>query len=652
MKEKQENTSVGAMLKKQHKERKKKERFIKSRMWFSTFMSIITNDRGSIPPNIGNNILISNNLYVTKNSLSSVITVAEFSNETKLAWTSDMLQVVKDKQPSITIDFTFKNRRAYYNLRDSGLQSRIQTWEATLKNPFASARNVERSARLLHAVDVISEGVKTYHTIVYITVRAKTGTELGAAVDACCAYLDSMHAIYKVIKSDMEKHLEYMSMMSDKSSKKMNNVAYTLQTSETLAESLPMSQGMNDVSGALFGLNRRNFEPYYIDLMSSSNAKNFYVDAKSGYGKTFLVLTWLLDMFALSFGMLIMDIKGNEFTAFTKAVGGTILSMRFDSPLYVNVFVWDKKEVTGNNYNSYTNKMLNLAKQMLMIMCNFQDTDTRDTAETFIESFLLSMYTSLGAIPENPNTWTKTEHLDPFIVYETLERYASFEIRQKYGKVVQKVLDRLRIYMSKTGSCSHMLRQPVNYNDILDSQVLTFDFGILSSSQHVDDVSFELKFFFMRLINDEFGAHRKEKGLWTVEVLEESEIVSDAVMQMYTQAMTLGRAQNKVNIMLGNSVAAIANNPVAAPILDNINVFVFGVLTKPSRDYVTNTFDLSDDDLDDLEKIANSKEFEHTFLLVNRMQKNATTALLEAYVPENVVNSKVFKVVDTKDGDK
>ena len=107
---KKEDTSVGARLRSQHKERKKKERFIRSRMWFSTFMSIITNDRGTIPPNIGNNILITNNMYVTKNSLSAVITIAEFSNVTNLAWTSYLLQTVKDKQPNVTIDYTFKNR--------------------------------------------------------------------------------------------------------------------------------------------------------------------------------------------------------------------------------------------------------------------------------------------------------------------------------------------------------------------------------------------------------------------------------------------------------------------------------------------------------------------------------------------------------------
>ena len=649
---KKEDTSVGAKLRSQHKERKKKERFIRCRMWFSTFMSIISNDRGTIPPNIGNNILITNNMYVTKNSLSAVITIAEFSNVTNLAWTSDLLQTVKDKQPNVTIDYTFKNKRAYYNMRDNGLQARISTWEATLKNPFADAKHAERSARLLHAVDVIGEGVKTYHSYIYITVRAKTGTELSAAIDACCNYLDSMHAIYKVIKSDLENHLEYMSIISDKSSKAMKNVAYTLQTAETLAESLPITQGMNDVEGNFLGLNKRNFAPYYIDFMKSSNAKNMYIDATSGFGKTFMVITWLIDWFACNIGMLIMDIKGNEFTAFTRAVGGIVLSMRFDSPIYVNVFVWRKSSVKNNGYNAYTNKMLNLAKQMLMIMCNFQDVDTRDTAETFIESFLLSMYVSIGTTPENPNTWKSTEQLNPFVVYEYLERYTSFEIRQKYGKVAQKVLDRLRIFMTKTGSCSHMLRQPVVYEDILDTKVLTFDFGILSSSQHVDPVAFELKFFFMRLINDEFGAYRKEKGPWTAEILEESEIVSDNVMQMYTQAMTLGRAQNKINVMLGNSIAAIANNPVAAPILGNINIFVFGVLNKPSRNYVADTFDLSDDDLDDLEKIAKGNEYQHTFLLVNKMQKNATTALLQAYVPPDVVNSKVFKVVDTTDDNK
>ena len=61
-----------ALLKKNAKEvkkKQKKDRFQVLRMWISTFISAVFNDRGTIPPNIGDNILVTNNVYITQYSL-------------------------------------------------------------------------------------------------------------------------------------------------------------------------------------------------------------------------------------------------------------------------------------------------------------------------------------------------------------------------------------------------------------------------------------------------------------------------------------------------------------------------------------------------------------------------------------------------------
>lgn len=126
--------STADVLKKQAKEHRKKEKFIKLRMWISVIASSIFNDRGSIPPNIGNNIMITNNVYITKNSINGLILVCEFSNTTPMCWTSDLLNRVKDRVPDVQIDFTFKCKRVFYDLHDSGLQGRIRQWTSCICN--------------------------------------------------------------------------------------------------------------------------------------------------------------------------------------------------------------------------------------------------------------------------------------------------------------------------------------------------------------------------------------------------------------------------------------------------------------------------------------------------------------------------------------
>ena len=50
-----------------------------------------------------------------------------------------------------------------------------------------------------------------------------------------------------------------------------------------------------------------------------------------------------------------------------------------------------------------------------------------------------------------------------------------------------------------------------------------------------------------------------------------------------------------------------------------------------------------------LRLIAEDTRYIHNFLLVNKMQAEATTAIVKTYVPKNVSQGKLFKVVDVEE---
>lgn len=640
--------SVGNRLKKINKEKKKNKRFLKTRMWMSTIISALYNDRGVIPPNIGNNIFIGNNMYITKNDLSACILIKEYSDDTPVAFVSDLMREVKSKVQGVTIDFTFKNRRCWFDTSASGLKSRISTWEKTLDNPYAPASIARRSARLLYTVDVVRSGEKVYRTRTYITVRAKTGTVLNMGIHEVCSYLDSYAISYRVLKSGMKMHLEYMLMISDRAPRKMKDVPYAIMSNETLAEITPAIQGMNDENGTDLGLERLSNSPYNVNFRLSANAKNIFVGAQSGFGKTMLVEYWLFGMYADMYNMCIMDIKGTEFTQFTKAANGRILSQRPDSTYYVNTFRWVKEEVKDNAYRAYADRLLGLSKKMMMLICDL-DGKRVSRGEALIEEFLHATYESIGVLADNPNTWTRTDNLDPYIIYDYFDRYLSNSVIEKYQDVAVEMRDRLRIFMCRDGSCAYMFRNPYSYKELLDTQVLTFDFGLLENSGDQDPVMFKIRVLFMEILNDEFVAYKKSLGQWTVKVMEEAQIVKDYVMDIYVKEMTMGRARNQINIMLGNSISLLASNPKAKAAIENINILVLGVLNSSSRKYVEEEFSLSKIDCKRLEAIVEDPDYDNTFLLINRMQKNSTTGLIKAFVPDRVRTGRLFKVVDTED---
>ena len=211
------------------------------------------------------------------------------------------------------------------------------------------------------------------------------------------------------------------------------------------------------------------------------------------------------------------------------------------------------------------------------------------------------------------------------------------------------MIERLRIYMSPTGSRAHMFKNAYSYLDILDTRVLTFDFGVMESSSNNDPVVFHLHVMDMICINDEFVSHKKRKGEWTVKLLEESQIVDDWLTRVYTREITLRRSQNQVTALLGNSVAALAANPLSRPIVENLNILCLGSLNKSSREYLEKEFGLKNAEAERLYQIQTDPDMQRKFLLINRMQQDSTTAILEANVPKEVSNSNLFKIVDTEE---
>ena len=628
------------------KAKRKRERFVTTRMWISTLISKFFTDRGTIPDNIGNNVLITNNLYITKNHITAIIHVIEMSEVTPVSWTSDLIKYVKDQTTGVIVDITFKGQRYRPDLSPSAMNSREKTWHQTLDNPFMPEVYVRRAARCLYTLDVARSGVRMDKQRVYIKIGAKDGAQLKRAINSASAYLSSIGAKYKRIQSNIEEHLQYITLMCDKRPQHLKDVAPVIFSTQTFAESMPVIQGANDEKGVLMGYDTISHYPYFVDFTSTAAAKNIMIEALSGWGKSMIASCWLYPFFAIGFNLAIMDIKGDEFTAITEALHGVRLSMRPTSTTYINTFRWNVNEVFNGDIVTYANERFRMSKDRMLCICDLPEKEA-SVAESLLEEFLQYVYRKVGASPDNPNTWYRTKNLNPYIIFELFERYISNELKIKYKDVWSKMLERLRIYMSKHGSKSHVYRDAYDYLQVLDSRCLTFDFGILESSSTNDPVLFHLHVMDMVTINDEYVSYKKKKGQWTVKLLEESQVVDNWLTEVYKREMTLRRAQNQVTVLLGNSIAALANNPISRPIIDNINILCLGSLNLSSRKYLSEEFGLKPAELDALEDIQVNPDRQHQFLLVNRMEPNATTAILEASVPDDVTNSALFKVVDT-----
>ncbi len=622
----------------------KPEHFLWVKMWVSYLISLTMKDRGKIPDNIGDRILITNNMYITKLYMSTIIHIWELGPNTPITLIGILNSALRDRGNRAILDVTCKNSLYEYDPKNSGLQSRIRMWENNLDSDIVSKKMKERSARCLYTVEVAQSGKILKNTRMYLTVRAKDIRTLNNAEKIIYDMLGQMGCAYLPAHGNMRQMLEYVSLFGGKN-EDLKGTVPVMTSNVVLSQIVPNCGSYNDISGYYVGQNVLNGSPYYIDFSTITVARNMYAVAPSGVGKTVLALNMAQSAYENGSACVFMDIKGNEYTNFINATNGYVVSLRPNSIEYINSFVMHKEDTTQENAESYFKSRLNFSKQQMIILSGVKDRQTLLELEELLDEFLDTLYISVGSIPTNMNSWAATEQLDPYEVFDRFERYLTPQKMSQYN-LHKTVIGTLRMYMSSTGSKSYVFKREFDYARILASDTLSFDFGILgdTSTSDIDIDLFRLKFLYMSKLNGDFTTRKYAEGRRTFKVLEESQVVTEEVMRMYVQEYTLRRSQNQDTLLLGNSVQALQNNVAAKPIIENTRGLFIGELTTDARDVVIEQFGLQH--LEDHIKVpGSSNRYKNCFVFINNMQNRNLYPIIQVQIePDENGKPKHYKI--------
>ena len=601
--------------------------FIRERMWLSYLLSSFTKDIGKIPENIGNDIRVTNNTYITKNFISSIIHVEELGFNTPTVVLEQIAQRLRDKDSSAICDFTIKNQPFYVDLNSSGLKSRIYSWESQLTSPYIHKSSKQRAAGCLYTVEKARAGDTLYKSRLYITLRAKRGTELTVAEKIVCSYLGSIGAKFTVVSGDIQRYLSYISIVSDTRDTELKDLPAVVTDATVLSQIMPNLDGYTNNNALYLGINKTNNSLYRLNLKDITLSRNMYIIAPSGVGKTVLALNFACSAFEQGFAVCAMDIKGNEFTYFTRVTGGKVVSLGPRASEYINSFRMHANEVGPEGEEIYFKERLAFSKQQLLILTGISDEDKLLKLSDLFEEFLSTVYVQLGVVASNKNTWVYSQSLNPFVIFDKLTDYMSSTVVNKYGRVADEAYSALRQYISRNGSMSYLFKQEFSYKELLDAPTLTFAFGLLDGT--VDNVPlFKLKFLYMRKLNADYAKHKAARGQKLLKILEESLVVDDDVMQSYVEEITLRRAQGQSTLLLGNSVTVLKSRVAAAPIIENMKGIFIGNLLPDAKETAIKAFDLQPYH-EIIDMIGSEEEYQNTFVFVNRMQSNSLTPILK-----------------------
>lgn len=637
-------SSVKRKAESYNKDKPKQERFLWIKVWVSYLISLTMKDRGKIPDNIGDRILITNNMYITKLYMSTIIHIHELGPYTPVTLLTILNGALRDRGNRAILDLSIKNTNYDYDPKNSGLQSRIRMWENNLTSDITTKRMRERSARCLYTVRVVESGKQLKLSRMFLTVRAKDIATLNNAEKIIFDIIGSMGSTYMPAHGNIKDNLEYIALFGGVNHDLKGTVP-VMTSNVVLSQIAPNCGSYNDMKGYYLGQNVLNGSPYYLDTSTITVARNMYAIAPSGVGKTVLAINMAQSAYENGSACVFMDIKGNEYTNFIHATNGYTVSLRPQSTEYINSFVMHKDDTTQDKAEAYFKSRVAFSKQQMIILSGVRDRETLLELEELLDEFLDTLYITVGAIPTNMNSWSKTADLNPYVVFERFERYCTPQKMAQYN-IHKSTIGMLRMYMSITGSKSYVFKREFDYAKILASDTVSFDFGLLgdTSSSDVDQDLFRLKFLYMSKLNGDFTTRKYAEGRRTLKILEESQVVSDEVMSMYVEEYTLRRSQNQDTLLLGNSVQALQNKELAAPLIENTRGLFVGELTMDARDIVIEQFGL--EHLREHIKVpGSSNRYRNCFVFINNMQHKNLYPIIQVQIePDESGKPKKYKV--------
>ena len=604
-------------------------------MWITYIASSFIKDQRKIPDNIGNKILITNNMYVTSNYMNIILHILDLGDKAPITYVGEILKELRNRGNTCVVDFHFKNSNWIYDPEDSGLKSRIRIWEKIVEDPTSVGKRRAKAERCLYTVNQAKSGKQLKETRLYITLRSKDIDELVDAehiIDKCFGKFDGSYSSnYAKVKED----LQFITILGD-THDDIKRVPAIMTSNSVMSQMVPNCGSFNDWKGYYLGQNIENGTPYYIDFSEISVARNLYIVAPSGHGKTVIAGNLMQSAFENGAAVCTMDIKGNEYVNFIRATGGYIVSLRPTSYEYINSFAMHKEDATAQNAEIYFNSRLNFSKQQMIILSGLTDKLQITSLETLLDEFLDNVYVFYGAEKRNRNSWDKTLELNPYVVYDMLKDFLTPSKMAQYN-LPRTILTTLGMYMSRNGSKSYVFTTEFDFDSIIKAPTLSFDFGILTqtSQSDVDVDLFRLKFLYMSKLNSDFTTAKFNRGIRTLKILEESQIVTSDILHMYAQEYTLSRARKQDTVLLGNSVQALIDNPESKSIVENTTGLLVGALTTNARNLVIKEFSL-DYLIDKLVLPGSNPKYKNSFVFINMMQKKTLYPIIKVQLDKEV----------------
>lgn len=442
-----------------------------------------------------------------------------------------------------------------------------------------------------------------------------------------------------------------------------------VMTDEILARFNTYTHGVIGKRGISFGFDIfSGFPVVKVVKPTGDTAENWLCVAETGGGKSVQIKDKILQLLMLGFNGTIMDIEGYEYVPILKFMERNsrvaLINMgegqgRYFDPVEIFKLTGDE-EIDKDAKTMSINFTLSLFKT-LVGRAYYEDV----LIDTVINDALAWTYKKAG-VTEDRSTWGNSKGLTLHDVYNSLIELKEMKYREgtDYANTVDKVVALTSKYFEKDGTRSHLFKERVSVEEIIDADLVVCSFGMAGKSPHsVDEMQLALMQLSAAHLSHQRSIFSKMKGKFNFKVWEEFQRWgnfpdSDKTIGV---AVTGGRKLGDVNIIITNDVRKILKDDKFG-ILSNTTSFIIGSIEdKDVRHELCDRLSIQNmkDILDEITKASELKSSEDNEVSLVSPYKysflvgldRSTYAVARVTLPKDILDSPLFKTGLHKESD-
>ena len=462
----------------------------------------------------------------------------------------------------------------------------------------------------------------------------------------------SGHSVKLKKVTKLHEYLNCMSLTTRKASKFKKVLDTIILSDLDIAELDSYSQGsVGDKIGVYVGTDVETNFGVYLNFTATTKAQNIIITAITGGGKSFFIKTLLLFHALCGHRLAIMDYEGKEYIKLVKLLRGKSISLTLEDSTCVNTLVLPNVDgLSMKEAKMMFTESYNATENIFRILANIDGDYRDDDVQLLFEDIMKQLYATAPQGPiikEEPNTYYRSMDLNYFKLFEILEQFRSTEtFKEKHGRLLDIVYNRLEPYWGRDGSKNYLFADEINIQELYDSKILHFNFGMQGTDESGLPKETVLKMSMMTYVFGKYHTYNLKNNYYTVNLLEEFQRSGNSPMMLrvVNHWITGGRKGNIVNYIVTNAVGVLLNseNSDAQAIKDNITTFVIGKCRKTARDQLVEAFDLQEFETT-IYDVSKKPEYNNCFLLVFDTGKSRDKVITMMQVAPEYVEDEYFK---------